>query len=439
MNKLGDPFNGDLVNSPKRCKSLGYSGTFNSILVSASANFPEDDTTKTRFIINLPFVPHADLTTYPLIIKDTTTATVLSRVSGTPSANEYRLAPSTSERKNLIELHSGQAGHIIDFDGYSIASILVAEDFMSILNRSDKILLWWADYNNKYNMITGVTTANTAGAGTFTLPSGYSVFLEAIMSGGGGGGGSAGDRNESSTGTVGGGGGGGAGQIGITKFTYTSPVSYQIGIGGTGGAGKAASGTNSPGNNGVAGGNTFFGDILVTGGALGSAGAATSTTTGGAGGDGGATYSVGAIYGATSAAATSTTGGTGGAGGVGAAVGSAGGVGTVIELNKEFWSTSGGGGGGGGGYSTTIRQSGLGGGRNILAVTLTHGGGGGAGGDNCFGWGGTGGNGGTAGENATAWGTGGGGGGGNASIQDSLKGGDGSTGVILIYGYKSLI
>ena len=131
LNFNGDPFNGDIVASYVHCQSESYSGTYSDITAPASANFPQG-TSPTRYFMNLPVVPFlGDLVTYPLIVKDITNSTVLSKVTGTPGINQYRVSPETSITNNVIELDSGggQAGHVIAFDCYAYASIVDSQDF----------------------------------------------------------------------------------------------------------------------------------------------------------------------------------------------------------------------------------------------------------------------------------------------------------------------
>ena len=125
---LGDPFNSDLIASGEslHVQSEEYSGEYNDIVAPSSPNYPVN--TPTRYFIELPLkIDQSDLGgSQPIIVKDVTTATVLTRVSGTPGANQYRIAPSTSIRPNVVELHSGQAGNTIGFDYYGEGSILTA-------------------------------------------------------------------------------------------------------------------------------------------------------------------------------------------------------------------------------------------------------------------------------------------------------------------------
>lgn len=129
INFAGDPFNSDAVTEFIHVKSVGYSGSDEDLTAPAAGNFPP--ITLNRYFIVLPFVPDlTDLTgSRPMLIKDVTGGVALTRVTGVPGTNEYRVATAGSQTPHIIELNSGQAAHVIAYDFYAIASIADKEDF----------------------------------------------------------------------------------------------------------------------------------------------------------------------------------------------------------------------------------------------------------------------------------------------------------------------
>jgi len=122
-NWLVDPWNADALDHV-HVQSVHYGGAFLELTAPAAANYPESSPTR-YFLYTQWVIDVSDLAgSYPCIIYDHDTSTTLTRVTGAPGANEYRLPPSTSEGKNIIELHSGQAGHSIAYDFYVNGSVL---------------------------------------------------------------------------------------------------------------------------------------------------------------------------------------------------------------------------------------------------------------------------------------------------------------------------
>ncbi|HAI2336796.1 TPA: hypothetical protein HI105_003986, partial [Escherichia coli] len=117
--------------------------------------------------------------------------------------------------------------------------------------------------------IRGLSTFTASGS--WTCPEGVTtVYIDACGGGGGG--------AYSSPGATGGGGGGGAAAVIGASISVTPGVTYTVTIGGPGAAGTSSS------VNGVAGGATSFGSLLVLnggGGGLSSAGAGVGGGTGG--------------------------------------------------------------------------------------------------------------------------------------------------------------
>jgi hypothetical protein len=104
-------------------------------------------------------------------------------------------------------------------------------------------------------------------SGTWTKPAGLLMIEILCIAGGGGGGGAS---NSPAGTTIRGGSGAQGGGVIYTTFDESdlgTSISYTIGAGGTGGAGRSDGGT---GNQGAAGGNTTFGTLLTAlGGAQG--------------------------------------------------------------------------------------------------------------------------------------------------------------------------
>lgn len=117
-------------------QSQSEGGLYLDIIAPATGNFPVS--TKNRYFVYFPHaIDQSDLSgTRPITVTDEDTATPLTRVASTvsPGANQYRMAPTDSKRRHVVELHSGQAGHIISFDYYGFASVL-DEDEVEIINK----------------------------------------------------------------------------------------------------------------------------------------------------------------------------------------------------------------------------------------------------------------------------------------------------------------
>jgi len=119
----GDPFAGDAVQEYYHVQSGEYGGDYDDMTAPASPNFPV--ITPTRYFLSLPQVPYTeDFSTYPMTVKDVTSGVTLTRVTASPAANEYRVATAGSKAAQVIELHSGQAGHTIGFDYYGFGSVI---------------------------------------------------------------------------------------------------------------------------------------------------------------------------------------------------------------------------------------------------------------------------------------------------------------------------
>lgn len=133
VNYSVDPWDSDDIKY-LHVQSLEYSGNNADLTAPSAPNFPNPlSASSTRYFLDTPWIIDvSDLAgSRPIIIKDVTTATVLTRVSGSPGANEYRVPPATSSRRHSIEIHSGQAAHQIGYDMYAIGSVLDETDVLS--------------------------------------------------------------------------------------------------------------------------------------------------------------------------------------------------------------------------------------------------------------------------------------------------------------------
>jgi hypothetical protein len=128
-----DPWNSDATDKI-RVQSTEYAGGYADITAPAAVNYPPS--AATRLFVTLPhMIDVSDLGgSYPIIIKNVTDAVVLTRVSGSPGSNEYRVPAATSKRRDVIELNADKVSKVIGFDYYGIGSILNAEDFETQLN-----------------------------------------------------------------------------------------------------------------------------------------------------------------------------------------------------------------------------------------------------------------------------------------------------------------
>lgn len=149
--------------------------------------------------------------------------------------------------------------------------------------------------------IRGLSTFTASGS--WTCPEGVTtVYIDACGGGGGG--------AYSSPGATGGGGGGGAAAVIGASISVTPGVTYTVTIGGPGAAGTPSS------VNGVAGGATSFGSLLVLnggGGGLSSAGAGVGGGTGGNAGTAGV-LNGGVSFGGSGGGCVLGNGGAGGSG-----------------------------------------------------------------------------------------------------------------------------
>lgn len=157
----------------------------------------------------------------------------------------------------------------------------------------DVLLLGPGDLDSVFAEEYSTSITYSVGTGTFTVPAG--VVLITVEALGGGGGGGSGNENNGEHG----GGGGGSGGYQITDLFVTpgDVLNWQVGAGGAG-LGSVYTGTAE------SGGDTFFGAVISTGGAGGTA--ETNGTSFGKGGAGGSpnglpgddgTYGAGSAFG----------------------------------------------------------------------------------------------------------------------------------------------
>jgi len=283
---------------------------------------------------------------------------------------------------------------------------------------------------------------------TWTVPTDWNNSNNTVELIGGGGGAGSGFSDSSGSGGEGGGAGGGGAYSKITNITLVpgSSVAIAIGAGGTGGTAVAG---GLPGNNGTAGGDTYFcnstsnctsitDSSVVVGAKGGNGGATGAASVPGAGGAGGSA--------ASGVGSTKFNGGTGGNGAAtaSAAGGGGGGGGGAGGLNNNGTNGT----NGGVGTNTTFGPGGQGDGTSGGAGGATNGAAGSGGteydGSHGSGGGGAGGNGigngsGTSGGNGGIYGAAGGGGGGNGSKHgNGGNGGNGVQGLIRItYSFTS--
>ena len=127
-NRSADGFNNDQI-YPMRYRTSEFGGTDPTFQVPLTPTFPNSRSgTPTRYIIEFPgSIYTVDLTTYPVILKSG--ATILTRVLGVPSANEYRIVINTSStKKTQIEFAVDNTGQEIHYDLWVDESVMVSDE-----------------------------------------------------------------------------------------------------------------------------------------------------------------------------------------------------------------------------------------------------------------------------------------------------------------------
>jgi hypothetical protein len=121
-----DPFAAtvDDISEYYRVQSTSKGGSYNDITASTAVNYPVN--TPTRLFLELPQrVDRSDLSgTRPITVTDETVAVDLTRVTGAPTGNEYRISPESSIRRDIIEISSTKTGNSISYDYYGLGSVL---------------------------------------------------------------------------------------------------------------------------------------------------------------------------------------------------------------------------------------------------------------------------------------------------------------------------
>lgn len=126
FNYTGDPFNADAIASYPRIQTAYYSGPYDNFTAPASPNFPllDEDVIPARYFLYLPFIPDiSNLGDRPLLVRDVTNSVTLTKVTGSPTANQYRIAPANSKTPEVIELNAAQAGVTIGIDAYATGTV----------------------------------------------------------------------------------------------------------------------------------------------------------------------------------------------------------------------------------------------------------------------------------------------------------------------------
>jgi hypothetical protein len=161
----------DDISAYYHVQSVTKGGTFLDLVVTSAANYPDALAgTPSRYFGYFPMrIDRSDLSgSRPIVVKDETTATTLTRVTGSPSTNEYRIPPENSIRRNTVEFHSGQAGHTISYDYYGEATMFSADEW----NRKR-----WINYysvTDNYTILDGdlfdeIHVAHSASTGLITI------------------------------------------------------------------------------------------------------------------------------------------------------------------------------------------------------------------------------------------------------------------------------
>jgi parallel beta-helix repeat protein len=197
LNYEVDPFDGD---EPAyiRVQSVEYGGSYPDITASAAENYPPNASSTgpaTRLFIELPYI--IDLSdagdTRPLLVKDITTNTTLTRVTAAPGANEYRVSPITSNRRSIIEVATARAGNQFGYDFYVIGGQLNAADAGKLTGATIKLAIAGQSYNeNLADALIGpaadagaainswIDVLEAAGGGTIMLAEGTYLVTTTI-------------------------------------------------------------------------------------------------------------------------------------------------------------------------------------------------------------------------------------------------------------------
>lgn len=126
-NIANDPFAGttDAISEYFHIQSVTEAGTYLDITLPTD-NYPVN--TPTRTFLHLPHkIDVSDLgASRPIAIVGSVTGS-FSRVTASPSAGEFRVSPSGSVYRNIVEINSANAGETISYDYYGTGSLLHAD------------------------------------------------------------------------------------------------------------------------------------------------------------------------------------------------------------------------------------------------------------------------------------------------------------------------
>jgi hypothetical protein len=194
INNSVDPYNGDNP-LPARYRTSFYGGSDPQFNVPSIATFPDARAgTPTRYIYDFPgAIDVSDLAgSFPVIIRNADTATVMTRVAGSPGVNEYAIVLSIgSERRTAIEFNSAQSGDAIDYDLYILGSTVTQAEFNDINNNSITSTTGnITTINNTTLNTTGTATIGTADITQANIASQGVIVLENQVTTGVSGGGS---------------------------------------------------------------------------------------------------------------------------------------------------------------------------------------------------------------------------------------------------------
>jgi hypothetical protein len=155
-----DPWNSDLpcylhITSPH------YLGTEDAFTVPASPNYPHLlSGTPSRYFLKTSYIIDVSALTgaRPCSLYDSTSSVTLTRVTGAPSTNQYRIVTDlTSKRRSIIEFHLGQAGHTINYDMYIIGGLLEETDWNDIRQDVDNLIIDQDDQFSQTGIYSSIT------------------------------------------------------------------------------------------------------------------------------------------------------------------------------------------------------------------------------------------------------------------------------------------
>lgn len=171
-----DPFatTTDEISEYYHVQSTGFGGSSPGI-TAGSANFPVN--TQNRLFVSLPMIiDRSDLDgSRPIKVVDATLGSTMTRVTTSPTGNQYRIPPVSSIRRDVIEISSTKTGNIIDYDYYGEGSVFNAGEFNVFREFYIEQKTVTSDYsildNDGYRtFICNPNTSDQYGMLTITLP-----------------------------------------------------------------------------------------------------------------------------------------------------------------------------------------------------------------------------------------------------------------------------